>query len=95
MRLATSNNPILSRLLELSESPHQAVESPRRVVPLRNGDNIARIVFKDEGWDDDGRIHGPASAENDRGNQVINYGWITRREAERLAAALGVEFLDA
>lgn len=90
-----SNNYILSRLLELSESPSHVTEEPRRVIPLANGDNIAQIIFKDEGEDDEGRTFGPAYAENDRGDLVISYGWITRRDAERLAIRLGIEFLDA
>jgi hypothetical protein len=55
---------------------------------------IARIVFKDEGWDEEGRTRGPAYAESAKGDLLLNYGWITRKQAERLADSLGVDVLD-
>ena len=86
------DNLILQALLDASEKP-PVIDEPRRgPVELENGDNIARIVFKDEGRDDEGRSIGKAHAENAQGGLAINYGWITWKDAERLATALGVDF---
>jgi len=88
------NHPILQSLLEAADALRATEDQPRPPIPLRNGDNIARIVFKDEGRDEEGRVIGPSYAENAQGRLAINYGWVLWRDAERLANALGVEFRE-
>lgn len=88
------DNPIVQALLDAADELRASDYPPRKPVPLHNGDNIARIVFKDEGRDTEGRSIGRAYAENTNGGIAINYGWITWKEAERLSNALGVDFQE-
>jgi hypothetical protein len=52
--------------------------------------NIARIVWKDEGRDSEGRSFGPAYAEDAVGNHLFGYDWITWKKADELAKTLHV-----
>ena len=56
-----------------------------------NESRVHRIIWKDEGRDGEGRSIGPAYAENRAGHLVINYGWITWKEADNKARELEVE----
>ena len=56
---------------------------------------IARIVWKDEGRDSEGRSFGPAYAEDAAGNRLLSYDWITWKKADELAKALHVELREA
>lgn len=56
--------------------------------------NIARIVWKDEGWDSEGRSFGPAYAEDAAGNYLFGYEWITWKKADELAKTLRVELQE-
>jgi hypothetical protein len=53
---------------------------------------VARVIFKDEGHDDEGRTIGPAYAENKAGKILHNYGWLNWKQAKHAADAFGVEF---
>lgn len=87
-------NPILQALLESADELQKSEDRRPEPVSLLNGDCIARIVFKDEGQDEEGRLFGPAYAENSSGDVAINYGWITWKDADRLANAFGVELQE-
>jgi hypothetical protein len=53
-----------------------------------------RIVWKDEGRDDEGRALGRAYSENAAGDLVHGYDWITWKEANDAAERLGVELQE-
>lgn len=53
-------------------------------------DRPSHVIWKDEGRDDDGRSIGPAHTEDASGALLDNYGWITWKEADQLARALGL-----
>ncbi len=53
---------------------------------------VVRVIWKDEGRDNEGRSIGPAYAENKAGKIVHNYGWITWLKAKHAAEAFGAEF---
>jgi len=54
--------------------------------------DIARVIWKDEGRDSEGRSFGRAYAENASGEMTRNYGWITWKKAMEMAQAAGAKF---